>query len=121
LEKISREFLRPDEDVTWQNIANSCRQLLVDFCGELRSLYDLDLSPDTKEADVKAILRQAIQTLGATGQFAASLEMLILAIWSHTQSLLHRGSTTKTQAVRLYVWTGLLINELTDLLHAAFS
>jgi hypothetical protein len=121
LDKISREFLRPDEHVAWQNIANSCRQTLIDFCKELRSLYDFEITAETKEADVKAVLRQAIQSLGATGQFADSLEKLSAAIWSHAQSLLHRGSTTKIEAIRLYLWTGLLINELTNLLLAKLA
>lgn len=115
LQKISREFLRDDKDVAWQNVANSCRQALIDYCRELRSVYDIDLDPETKDADVKAILRQAIQALGATGQFGDSLEKLLLGVWSHTQSLLHRGLTTKQEATRLYLWTGLLIDELTTL------
>jgi hypothetical protein len=121
LEIASREFLRRDDEVAWQNVANSCRQALIDFCAELRSIGDFELTPETKAGDVKAILRQSSAFLGATGQFADSLERLIVGVWSHTQSLLHRGSTSKIEAIRLYLWTGLLIHEFTQLLDDRLS
>ena len=102
-------------------MANSCRQTLLNFGVEIRALYDLELDPDTKQGDVKAVLQKAVETFASTGQFADSLTKLMLGTWSHTQSLLHRGSTTRAEAIRLYVWTGLLVNEVWGLLRGALS
>lgn len=36
LSRLAGEFLRPKEEVAWQNVGNSCRQTLIEFAAELR-------------------------------------------------------------------------------------
>jgi hypothetical protein len=116
---MSREFLRPDEEVDWQNIANSCRQTLIDFVREIRGLIPIEGIDDTKSSDLKSMARHVIRAAYGTGKFSETLENLIRATWDHVQSVIHRGATTKDQALRVYISTALVVDELAHLVQAA--
>lgn len=117
-ETMSREFLRPDSEVDWQNIANSCRQTLIDFLTEIRAVISIEDAGDTKAGDVKNLARHVIRAVHGTGKFSDTLETLIRATWDHVQSVIHRGSTTKEQALRVYVLTAIVVDELAQLVRA---
>jgi hypothetical protein len=55
LKRVSAEFLRPQETAAWQNVGNSCRQAMLEFCCECCQVLDMQLTDDTKGGDVKAI------------------------------------------------------------------
>jgi hypothetical protein len=119
LEKISAEFLRPQDEVSWQNVGNSCRQAMIDFCKEAQSVLGFEPPDDLKQSDVKAIARALVRSLHGKNRFSDSLETVIAATWDHIQSMLHRGSATREDALRIYLWTGMVLEEIADLVHAS--
>lgn len=112
LTRIAAEFTRSDVDVAWQNIGNSCRQALIEFCGECAARLELALPDATKRADVKTIARALIRKIHGADRFASALEALVVAVWDYAQPLTHRPNATRDEAVRMYLWTGLAISEL---------
>jgi hypothetical protein len=117
-DSMSREFLRPDSEVEWQNVANSCRQTLIDFLAEIRAVIPIEDVGDTKTGDVKNLARHVIRAAHGSGKFSETLETLIRATWDHVQSVIHRRSTTKEQALRVYVLTAIAVDELAQLVQA---
>ncbi len=115
LKRISVEFVRPQETAAWQNVGNSCRQAMVEFCRECCQVLDVQLTDDTKRGDVKAIVHQLISTSYSSERFAAALDRIIASVWDYAQSLTHRSSATREEALRAYLWTGLAINEIATL------
>jgi hypothetical protein len=113
--RIAGEFLRADHEVSWQNIGNSCRQALLEFCNECAAKLDPKLSEEIKRGNVKAIAREIIRRRNIEGRFASALETLIAAVWDYAQPLTHRSTSTREDAARLYLWTGLAISELAGL------
>jgi hypothetical protein len=118
LRRISTEFLRPDAEVSWQNVGNSCRQTLIDFAAEFRTASDIELPADTAKGDVKGILRLVLQKISSPSRHRDTLETLADSLWNHTQTVLHRSATTKAEATRIYLWTGMLVSEFAQLLRA---
>lgn len=116
LSRIAAEFLRAETDAAWQNVGNSCRQAMVEFCNECIGLRGLKLSDETKRGDVKAITREIIRGTHGNGRFAAALEALIASVWGYAQPLTHRSNSTREEALRMYLWTGLAISEVAELL-----
>lgn len=114
LSRVAAEFLRADTDAAWQNIGNSCRQAMIEFCTECTALLNLKLPEATKRGDVKAIARELIRTTHGTGRFAVALETLIASVWDYAQPLTHRANATRDEALRMYLWTGLAISELAE-------
>jgi hypothetical protein len=104
LSRIAGEFTRMD--AAWQNIGNSCRQTMLEFCTECCALLNIALPDETKRGDVKAITRWVVQKLYGDGRFGDSLVTLIASTWDYAQPLTHRPATTREEALRLYLWTG---------------
>jgi len=71
-----------------------------------------------ERGDVKAITRCVVQKLYGNGRFADGLAMLISSTWDYAQTLTHRPGTTREEALRLYLWTGLVIDEIASLTEA---
>lgn len=111
LNRLAAEFLRPEPEVAWQNIGNSCRQTLIDFAAELQEACGTDLPQDVQAGNVKALLKHMSGKLLGEGRFRDSLLALVDAAWNHTQSITHRSSTSKQDALRTFLWTGLVISE----------
>jgi hypothetical protein len=116
LKRISAEFLRPQEIAAWQNVGNSCRQAMFEFCRECCEVLDVQLTDETKRGDVKAIVHQLIPAIYSSQRFAAALERLVVSVWDYAQSLTHRSGATREEALRVYLWTGLAIEEIATLL-----
>ena len=117
LSRIATEFVR--SDAAWQNIGNSCRQALLEFCTECCAVLDIQLPSETKRGDVKTIARCLVQKLYSNGRFGDALTTLVASTWDYAQTLTHRPATTPDEALRLYLWTGLVINEIANLADAA--
>lgn len=115
LSRIAAEFVRSDADAAWQNVGNSCRQAMVEFCNECIALRDFKLPEETKRGDVKAITRELIRATYGNSRFAAALETLIASVWDYAQPLTHRPDSTRDEALRMYLWTGLAISEVAEL------
>jgi hypothetical protein len=80
---------------------------------------EYQLPDETKRGDVKTITRCVVQKLYAGGRFGAALATLIASTWDYAQTLTHRAGTTRDEALRLYLWTGLVISEIASLAEAA--
>jgi hypothetical protein len=115
LSQIAAEFLRTDADAAWQNVGNSCRQTMIEFCNECIALRDLKLAEETKRGDVKAITRELIRATYGNSRFATALEALVASVWDYAQPLTHRPHSTREEALRMYLWTGLAISEVANL------
>ena len=115
LKRLSAEFLRPQETAVWQNVGNSCRQAMFEFCRECCEVLDVQLTDDTKRGDVKAIVHQLIPAIYSSQRFAVALERLVASVWDYAQSLTHRSGATREEALRVYLWTGLAIEEIATL------
>src|SRR5207247_666061 len=51
LERISSEFARSDAVTAWQNVANSCRQAMIEFCRECTADIKPNLPSQAKAGD----------------------------------------------------------------------
>lgn len=118
LDRIAAEFVRPDSEVAWQNVGNSCRQALIEFANELREACGSEIPEDVQAGNVKALLRHVSGSLFGDGRFKDSLLALVDAGWNHTQSITHRPATTKEEALRVFLWTGIVISEFIPPLQA---
>jgi hypothetical protein len=118
LERISSEFLRPEADVMWQNVGNSCRQVLIEFSSEVREVCEVELPADVKEGDVKPALNQVLAETCSSKRFRQTLSTLLEGVWNHTQTLVHRPSATKRDASQVFLWTGMLVSEFVQVVRA---
>ena len=112
LQSVSIDLCKDDPDFAWFNIANTCREALKKFVMELTINTEVALSSDTKKGDVKTILRSYVQNRYPEGRYRETLLAMIPSIWDHAQSVLHRETTNKDEATRCFVWTYLLILEI---------
>jgi hypothetical protein len=108
LAKVAKEFVSPSENTRWQNVGNSCRQILKEFVVELCSARGIPFPPDVQSGNFKELGKRLIQNGDSRGTTAK----LIDAIWDHAQTITHRPSTTKDEALRVFVWTCLSASEL---------
>lgn len=118
LDRMAAEFVRPDSEVAWQNVGNSCRQALIGFAKELREACGIEAPEDVQNGNVKALLKHVSGTLLGDGRFRDTLLALVDAGWNHTQSVTHRPATTKEEALRVFLWTGIVISEFIPPLRA---
>ena len=84
--------------------------------GDASVLLDLKVGDETKRGNVKAIARELIRAKHGNSRFATALETLVDAVWDYAQPLTHRVSATRDEALRMYLWTGLAINEVAELM-----
>jgi hypothetical protein len=109
--RLSGEFLRSESEVAWQNVGNSCRQTLIDFAAELYEVCGVDRPPDIQAGNVKGLLKSISSPIWGDGRFRDTLLSAIEAVWNHTQAITHRNATSKEDALRVFLWTGLVISE----------
>ena len=112
---VSQEFQKIDKEGSWQNIGNSCREILKIFCDEFINKHNIQLPDELKKSDVKNIIKIIIPEGFNKHRFNKSLLKLIESIWDHAQSITHRNSTNRKEAIRLYIWTQLALEELLSL------
>jgi len=115
LGKLSKEFFALDHSENWFNASNSCRELLKRFTAELYVVLGESMPDDLKSGDVKNLLKHIVAKRHTSGRTKDTLCELIGSVWDHTQCLLHRTDTTKEEAMRIYLWTALLISEIYEL------
>ena len=115
LQKIAAEFARPAKDNTWFNVGNSCREALKTFSEEIRKNTSIDIPEEIKAADVKNILKHILKEMNQKTRFQDTLVKLIISVWDHNQSIIHRNSTSKNDAIRAFIWTALSIFEIIKL------
>ena len=113
--KLSEEMFALDASQTWYNASNSCREVLKQFASELTGLLPEGVPREIKGADVKALLRHFVEKRGYDGRLRGTLNDLVGAVWDHVQCVLHKHDTSKEEAMRVYLWTGLLISEVYSL------
>ncbi len=113
--KLSKEFFALDHSENWFNAANSCRELLKRFTTELYAVLEENMPDDVKSGDVKTLLKRLVTKRHPAGRTKDTLTQLINAVWDHTQCLLHKENTTRSEAMRIYLWSALLISEIYEL------
>jgi hypothetical protein len=119
LTRIAGEFTR--SDAAWQNIGNSCRQALLEFCTECYDSLDIAIPEETKRGDLKALTRHLVNQLYGKGRSADALQTLIASVWDYAQPLTHRPAATREEAMRLYLWTGLAIDEVARMINGGLN
>jgi predicted transcriptional regulator len=105
LNRIAKEF--ENEEADWFNIGNSCRTVLKEFVRELESNSIITIGKDEQLGNVKLQLGKL-----ASGR----LKKLIDSVWDYCQTIIHRKETTKNEAIRIFIWTTLTINEIATVL-----
>jgi hypothetical protein len=115
LQKTATYCAQPEEQGSWFHIATSCRELLQAFVGELVAQGAVVPAPELKQGDAKGILKQLIKQKPASSE---TLIDLVQAIWVYVSANVHRQSATKQDALRAYLWTGLLMSEVWLLVQA---
>lgn len=116
LEKIQNEMAKTEEEGIWCNIGNSCREMLKTFTSEIQQISPTRIPNEMKDANVKGILTLILKNATDYGRFEETLGKLVDSVWDHTQSILHRPTTTKSEASRIFIWAALVISELVTLL-----
>lgn len=116
LRQITAEF--EEADTAWQNIGNSCRQAMLEFCQESYAFLEMEAPEEIKRGDVKGLSRHLIQQLYADSRFGDALAALVASIWNYAQPLTHRGDATREEALRIYLWTFLAIAEIAELIES---
>ena len=105
LNRISKEF--EDDEADWFNIANSCRAVLIEFVRELETKNKITVEKNEQMGNVKLLLGKLV---------SGRLKNLVNSIWDFSQKMTHVPGTTKQEAIRLFVWTTLTINEIVSIL-----
>ena len=108
LAEVAKEFGTSSDGTKWQNVGNSCREILKQFVSELCSVQGIPLPMDVQSGNFKEIGRRLVKDADSRGTVAK----LIDAIWDHSQVVTHRPLTTKDEALRVFVWTCLAASEI---------
>jgi hypothetical protein len=111
IRRIAAEFSRPEGEVHWQNIGNSCRDVLKLAVRRIIEQGDLSLPSNIPVGNVKGVIQLLIDHAG-TSDSRGTIVKLLGAVWDHAQTVTHRDATTKEEASRLFVWTSLGLYEL---------
>lgn len=101
-------LLNISDEVNWNTVASSCRDILISFSTEIeRYSQDLDYS-NVKKADFKTLMELIIPN---KSRYTGTLIKLNNAIWEHVNSAVHKNNITKNEAIRIYIWTLMIISE----------
>jgi hypothetical protein len=109
---LSKEMTAFTDSENWFNIANSCREVMKQFAQELLLKSSVQRPEALKAGDVKGLVRHMLSTAGLSGRSHDALADLVSAAWDYTQAILHNKDASRAQAVRAYLWTGMVIAEL---------
>lgn len=108
LAEVAKEFSTSSKDTKWQNVGNSCRHILKEFVHELCQARNIPVPHDLQAGNFKELGKRLVQAADSRGTVAK----LIDAIWDHSQTVTHRPTTTKDEALRVFVWTCLAASEI---------
>jgi len=106
----------PHSDEAWLAVRIMCREALDSYVSELRAKNLIDPAWEFKAGDTKGLFKQMTRTVDTSGTFGSTLVALVASVWDRAQSILHRQPTTKEQALRAFMWTGLTIAEIDGLI-----
>ena len=120
LQKIAEYLRNDDNEGEWYNVGNSCREVFKTYIDEIKSFNLIELNDNIQAANIKNIISKAIIT-GSKSRFDDTLVKLVSAAWDHCQTITHRPTSTKKQAVRLYIWTTMTIGELAFFINDAVN
>jgi len=109
LNQIAQYCGQPEDHGSWFHVAASCREALGVFVRELQAQQELTPAPELKQGDTKGMLKQLAAERSDTSD---ALIRLIQAVWDYVQANVHRQAATRQEALRAYLWTGLLISEV---------
>jgi hypothetical protein len=112
LRNLSKEMTVFLESENWFNIANSCRETLKQFSDELLSTLQIQKPDEVKAGDFKGVIRYALSQMMEKSRGRETLEGVSCSVWDYLQSLLHNNATTRAEAMRIYLWTGMVIAEV---------
>lgn len=112
LQNLSKEMMGFVESENWFNIANSCRETLKAFCNELQSVLLIQKPDEIKAGDFKGIIRCALSQRMEKSRSRETLQDVACSVWDYLQTLLHNNATTRAEAMRIYLWTGMVISEV---------
>lgn len=119
LNPVKKTFLELNETVNWFNVGTECRQALISFSDEISEVTGADIPNGTKKGDVKTILKQIIKETSDFARYEETLCNLVDSLWAHVNVLLHRETSNREDASRVYLWTALLITEVFEILKRA--
>jgi hypothetical protein len=108
LANVAEEFGSSSEGTKWQNVGNSCRQIRKDFISELCATRTIPVPTDIQSGNFKELGKRLVKDKDSRGTTAE----LIDAIWDHSQTVTHRRTTTKDEALCVFVWTCLAASEI---------
>ena len=112
LRNLSKEMTVFVESENWFNIANSCREALKKFSEELLLSFQIQRPDEFKAGDFKGTIRHALSQRMEKSRGRDALETVACSVWDYVQSLLHNNATTRAEAMRIYLWTGMVIAEV---------
>jgi hypothetical protein len=111
-DRIGNFLMSSHAEESWFNVGTMCREAMNTFIRELRGQNLIDVTWPVKQGDTKGILKRLIAGTGCDGQFGDTLAALVDAAWGHAACIVHRTLTTKTEALRAYLWTAMVLAEV---------
>lgn len=116
IENISTSFIDSGDAKLWNNIGNTCREVLLSFTRELRNNVSCHIPEEIKAGDVKKIMGHILEEVGNKGRYEETLAKFTEALWNHVQTILHRKHSTRSDAERCYLWTALVVSEIDNVI-----
>lgn len=117
IDKISRQLQETNEDVLWNGIANSCRDLMIEFSKELGNKIIIQELDTVKKGDFKNTISIILKKQKSSKRFSSSLIKLMESIWDHASSGTHKSDLTRDEAIRIFVWSLMDIYEIDNFLY----
>ena len=107
--KKTSNLFHSKKQINWNSVANSCRDTLIVFSNELKNKYGTQKVDDIKDGDVKSTLKLF---LNSHNRYQNSVIELIESLWNHISSATHKNDLGRNDAIRIFVWMTLIINEV---------
>lgn len=107
--KRTSNLFHSKKQINWNSVANSCRDTLIIFSKELKNKYGTQRVDEIKDGDVKSTLKLFLKV---NNRYQNSVIELIESLWNHINSATHKNDLTRNDAIRIFVWMTLIINEV---------
>jgi hypothetical protein len=116
IDSIAHDFLKYEDDGNWPNIGNSCREALIEFAQEFQNMVGINIPHSIKQGDVKGIARHILKQMDLPERVETTLSKLVDSVWDHSNALLHWKNASREDAIRIYLWTTMVISEFAGLI-----
>lgn len=116
-QNLSKEMTAFTDSENWFNIANSCREVLKAFAQEFQKKSGLTIPDTVKAGDFKGIMRHVLSGNRDRSRERDAIASLATAAWDYVQILLHNKDASRIQAIRGYLWTGMVIAEISTMIN----